>query len=199
MKPTYLYIKQHTITGLKYFGKTTKENPFSYNGSGKYWLKHIKKHGKNYVVTNWVQLFIDEKTLTDYALNFSIENDITNSVQWANLKEENGLDGGFRQHTEESKEKNRKKAIQRWKDGVYDVEKLRISRLGFKQPQSQKDSVSKALSKNWSATSPEGVTHSVNNLREFCKINNLDQGNMVKVSQGILKQHKGWKCIKIGA
>jgi len=35
------------------------------------------------------------------------------------------------------------------------------------------------------------------NLRKFCKDNGLDQGNMVKVSQGILKQHKGWKCVKV--
>ena len=25
-KPTYLYIKQHTVTGKLYFGKTTKDN-----------------------------------------------------------------------------------------------------------------------------------------------------------------------------
>lgn len=28
--PTYLYIKTHNQTGLKYFGKTTKD-PFKYN------------------------------------------------------------------------------------------------------------------------------------------------------------------------
>jgi hypothetical protein len=30
-KPTWLYIKQHTVTGLKYFGKTTR-NPEKYKG-----------------------------------------------------------------------------------------------------------------------------------------------------------------------
>lgn len=33
MLPTYLYVKQHTITGLKYFGKTIKD-PYVYPGSG---------------------------------------------------------------------------------------------------------------------------------------------------------------------
>ena len=28
--PTYLYIKEHSITGLKYFGKTTAKNPLKY-------------------------------------------------------------------------------------------------------------------------------------------------------------------------
>jgi hypothetical protein len=47
--PTYLYIKQHSITGLKYFGKTTKSNPYKYNGSGKYWIRHINKNGKEHI------------------------------------------------------------------------------------------------------------------------------------------------------
>ena len=47
----YLYVKQHSITGLKYFGKTTKIDPFLYKGSGKYWQRHIKKYGKNFIET----------------------------------------------------------------------------------------------------------------------------------------------------
>lgn len=35
-EPTYLYIKQHSITGKLYFGKTVK-NPEKYNGSGSPW------------------------------------------------------------------------------------------------------------------------------------------------------------------
>ena len=37
-KPTFLYIKQHTVTGKLYFGKTT-QNPETYLGSGTYWTK----------------------------------------------------------------------------------------------------------------------------------------------------------------
>jgi len=199
MKPTYLYIKQHKITKLKYFGKTTLKSPDEYLGSGKYWKKHIKKHGEKYVETLWYQLFTEKDDLIKYALDFSSKNNIVESEEWANLKFENGLDGGFDKHTIESNKKNSDKAKQRWSSGLYNVEKLRLSRIGFKQPESQKKSVSKALSKNWILTSPEGTSHNVNNLREFCKNNGLDQGNMVKVSQGILKQHKGWKCLKIGS
>lgn len=191
MKPTYLYIKQHSLTGLKYFGKTTKHHPDNYLGSGKYWKRHIKTHGEIHVKTIWFKLFENKDELIDYALTFSKENNIVESDEWANLKTENGLDGGFDKHTKESIEKNRQKAKQRWLNGVYNKEKLRQSRIGFKQPQSQKDSVAKALSKEWTITSPTGDIQKIINLKEFCRENNLDQGNLSRGS------YKGWKCSKI--
>ena len=33
---TYLYIKRHMQTGMMYFGKTSKKDPYTYNGSGVY-------------------------------------------------------------------------------------------------------------------------------------------------------------------
>lgn len=92
-KPTYLYIKQHNITGLKYFGKTVKSNVFHYKGSGKLWSRHLNKYGNN-VTTVWHQLFENKEELVAYATKFSIDNDIVNSDDWANLKIEDGLWGG---------------------------------------------------------------------------------------------------------
>jgi hypothetical protein len=191
MKPTYLYIKQHKITKLKYFGKTTKD-PNKYFGSGKHWIRHIKKHGLE-IDTIWYQLFTDEKEMVDFALKFSKDNNIVESSEWANLKEENGLDGGFDKGwwSEEQIEHNRKKAKERWANGVYDKEKLRLSRIGFKQPQSQKDTLSKKLSKEWLITDLHGNQFTIKNLRQFCRENNLDQGNLSRGS------YKGWKCVKI--
>ena len=93
-KPTYLYIKRHSVTGLKSFGKTTKSDPIKYTGSGVYWTKHIKKHGKENIVTDWYKLFTDIDELVEYALQFSISNNIVDSDDWANLQFECGLDGG---------------------------------------------------------------------------------------------------------
>lgn len=191
MKPTYLYIKQHSVTGLKYFGKTSKEDPITYLGSGKHWLKHINKHGQGYVETIWYQLFSNKDELTNFALTFSKENNIVESKDWANLKEENGLDGGFNKHTEESNEKNRLKAKERWSNGVYNTEKLRLSRIGFKQPQSQKDTLSEKLSKIWEVTTPTGDKLIIKNLRKFAIQNGLDQGNMSR------NRVKGWKAVKL--
>ena len=94
-------------------------------------------------------------------------------------------------YSTETLEKISENAKQRHKDGKYDYEKLRLSRIGFKQPQSQKDGVSKKLAKNWSITSPDGNTIIINNLRKFCRENGLDQGNMSA------NRCKGWKCIKL--
>lgn len=93
IKPTWLYIKQHNVTGLKYFGKTIND-PIVYKGSGKRWVNHIKKHG-NDVTTIWCQLFKDKETMVLYATSFSKEHNITESTEWANLMIEDGLQGGF--------------------------------------------------------------------------------------------------------
>jgi len=93
IKPTVLYIKQHSVTGMKYFGKTTKD-PYKYNGSGKHWRRHIKKHGKEYIITTRLfGPFTDKDALIEFALAFSRDNNIVESELWANQKPENGLDG----------------------------------------------------------------------------------------------------------
>ncbi len=95
ISPTCLYIKQHSITGLKYFGKT-KQDPYKYIGSGTRWLNHINKHGKEFVETLWVSNpYTDAKLIKEDALKFSIENNIVISNEWANLRPENGLEGGY--------------------------------------------------------------------------------------------------------
>ena len=92
-KPTYLYVKTHNITGLKYFGKTILDDVSKYKGSGVYWLRHIKKHGYD-VTTEIFGYFEDEIICKIAAIQFSIDNDIVKSKKWANLKEER-LDGGW--------------------------------------------------------------------------------------------------------
>ena len=88
----HLYIKEHVETGLLYFGKTTKD-PYTYYGSGKYWLRHIKKHGKKCVKTVWASSFEDEEACVEFATFFSEFYNIVDSDIWANLINENGLDG----------------------------------------------------------------------------------------------------------
>lgn len=104
----------------------------------------------------------------------------------------------IKNHTEETK-----KMISDSKKGKKQtpehIEKSRIGHLGFKQTDYQKQKAKECLSSNWLITDPTGKTFTIFNLREFCKKNKLDQGNMVKVSQGIIKQNKGWKCLKISS
>ena len=102
---TWLYIKQHNKTGLKYFGKTCRD-PLVYNGSGKRWLNHLRTHGKD-ISTIWCQEFDDKETLIEFALRFSVQHNIVESGEWANLILENGVDGSVvgTKHSEETKKK----------------------------------------------------------------------------------------------
>lgn len=122
-KPTYLYIKTHNITGLKYFGKTTKD-PQKYDGSGIKWLNHLNVHGKD-VKTDILGYYTDKEECLRIALEFSHKNNIVESSNWANLRVES-LDGGDTSNTENFKnwiprliQENKKRRW--WNDGVSQV------------------------------------------------------------------------------
>jgi hypothetical protein len=105
--PTYLYIKQHSVTGKLYFGKTIQD-PEAYLGSGLHWKNHIKKHGKEHVVTLWYCLFLDQESCTEFALSFSELHDIVDSDEWLNRILETGSDNSIGQtkgftHSKETK------------------------------------------------------------------------------------------------
>jgi hypothetical protein len=87
--PTWLYVKRHSLTGLKYFGKTISADPYIYNGSGKVWMRHIGKHGKEHIDTVWVCKFDNKIEITEFALAFSEIFDIVNLPEWANISPEN--------------------------------------------------------------------------------------------------------------
>ena len=107
--PTYLYIKKHNKTGLKYFGRTTRNDPVAYQGSGNYWGRHLKKHG-NDVSTMWYHLYDDKEIIKEEALAFSSSHNIVDSKEWANLMPEDGINGSVvgrktKPHSEETKRK----------------------------------------------------------------------------------------------
>ena len=89
-----LMIKTHNETGLKYlcyttaFGKEYDE----YLGSGKYWLRHLEKHGNNISTT----LIFETDSYDKFkilAREKSIELNIVDSPAWANLRIEDGQGG----------------------------------------------------------------------------------------------------------
>lgn len=150
-KPTYLYIKQHTITGLLYFGKTIQD-PVKYLGSGTYWLHHIKKHSQQYVITLWYDVFDNRDELIEFAEKFSLEMNIVKSNSWANLTKENGVDGhpkGYqpsdecreklrqvnlgKTHTEETKKKIGERSLGRNHSEATKL-MMRESKTGFSNP-----------------------------------------------------------------
>lgn len=64
----------------------------TYLGSGKYWKKHLATHGED-VSTLWCCLYDDENLLKEEAMSFSLSHNIVESQEWANLVNENGVDG----------------------------------------------------------------------------------------------------------
>jgi hypothetical protein len=191
-----LYIKTHKKTGLKYFGKTTKKDPHKYTGSGKYWLRHLKTHG-NDVYTEIVGTFESLKECTEFAINFSRLHNIVESTEWANLRMENGTDGapvGNCFSTETIKKMSESKKGKRPREYYVEIAKKNVGR---KQTDYQKQRARETMESAWVVTSPNGVSMNIVNLTKFCRENNLDQGNMVKVSKGIIKKHKGWTCYKV--
>jgi len=84
---------EHNVTGMKYFCKTTQLHCLSsYSGSGVYWKKHLKKHGKD-ILIGLLGVYYDEDRCRNAALEFSKQNNIVESEGWANLIYENGFDG----------------------------------------------------------------------------------------------------------
>lgn len=93
-KPTFLYLKQHSVTGKLYFGKTVSKDPSKYKGQGTYWNNHLNIHGKEYIDTVWFCLFTDIHELIKTAVNLQESMSIVHSGEFANFRIETGLDGG---------------------------------------------------------------------------------------------------------
>jgi hypothetical protein len=192
----YLYVKTHNQTSLKYFGKTTKKDPYKYKGSGKYWTKHLKVHG-NDVRTEIVGVFDSKLECTEFAIKFSKEHNIVESNEWANLRMENGVDGApiGNSFSLETIEKMRQSKVGKRPREYYVT--IAKKNVGFKQSDYQKQRVRETFEAAWVVTPPNGQPMNIVNLTKFCRENGLDQGNMVKVSKGLAKQHKGWTCKKL--
>ncbi|NBP02041.1 MAG: hypothetical protein EBU90_18305 [Proteobacteria bacterium] len=125
MKPIHLYIKTHNKTGLKYFGKTVSKDPYKYKGSGVYWNKHLEKHG-NDVSTEIIASFLDKNECKLFAKEFSIKNNIVESLEWANLKIEE-LDGGWT-HINSLSKQIRKQKYNEWWNSLSQEEQQKINR-----------------------------------------------------------------------
>lgn len=96
------------------------------------------------------------------------------------------------EHTEQSK-----KLISKMKKGIKQkpehIQKRVNSIKGFKQSEHQKKVAMETLSSLWLITNPLGDAFKIKNLRNFCRENGLDQGNLSRGS------YKGWKAVKLEA
>lgn len=113
-------IKTHNTTGLQYLCKTRQKDYEKYHGSGKYWKLHLKKHGYD-ISTKVLFQSNNLKEFSQKALEYSKILNVAESPDFANLKPENGLDGGdcithlTNDKLLQFKAKQRKIALMRWK------------------------------------------------------------------------------------
>jgi hypothetical protein len=147
----YLYVKQHQSTGLLYFGKTIKADPFKYKGSGVHWNRHLRKHGAD---INTIELwgFDNQEDCTRFALEFSEKHCIVESNEWANLVPESGMDGGApgRICSEDTKIKMRAAKLGR-KHTAETKAKMQAGRLGKKHTDETKAKLRKPKSEETKA------------------------------------------------
>jgi hypothetical protein len=219
--PTFLYIKRHKITGKLYFGKTTK-NPKVYKGSGTHWLRHIKKYGTEHIETLWYCLYNDRESIKEASLSFSKLWNIVESKEWLNMIEEDGIGNGLPPGHKKTEEHKKKISLSNmgkkpWSTGLKLPkefgEKISKSKIAAKKilTEQERKNVSEGTKKamqsaevkakcsaphikNWILTSPTGEIFHIKNLRQFCKENNLNSGNLVQVAKGRYSHIKNWKC-----
>lgn len=190
-KPTWLYIKQHTKTKLKYFGKTTQD-PLKYTGSGVYWNKHLKKHGKDSVKTLWVHLYDSEDELISDATAFSINHDIVRSTDWANLMEENGKTGGSTPVTID-----RCLKISESKRGKPRSESLKEKLSNVHKSIEHKLAISKSKSSIWKIIKiDDGTEIIVEHIKSWCNDNNLSYDMVLRYAKNN-KIYKNYLAIKL--
>lgn len=87
-----LLIKTHKKTRLKYLCYTRKKNHNEYLGSGTRWRYHLKKYGKE-IETELIFESEDLEQFKQIAIQKSLEYNVVNDDNWANIRIEQG-DGG---------------------------------------------------------------------------------------------------------
>jgi len=157
-RPARLYIKQCPHCGLKYFGKTIVEDIENYSGSGVYWTRHLEKHRVE-AVHLWNSNWYYDTSITRFSLKFSRMNKISESSNWANLIDENGLNGGDTSHLIDYSKcvENRRKTVSdpKWRETVLLEQKIKerkkktdpewINTIGKKRSEEQSKSVSATM------------------------------------------------------
>jgi hypothetical protein len=109
---------------MKYFGKTVSQNIEKYPGSGARWSNHLSKHNVE-PIHLWNSDWYYDTSISRFALKFSFMNRIVESDLWANMKPENGIDGGWERLNDGSE-----KHIERTRKGRKQADKIIKEKYG---------------------------------------------------------------------
>lgn len=210
-KIIYLYLKECPL-GLKYLGITT-QNPYTYRGSGKYWVNHLRanKITSKDLKTDILLESSDRDIIKFWSIYYSKFYNIVQSLEFANLINEEGEFSGISAtKSKESREKqaNKIRGISRPKHVrlaiskghlnkiVSDITKDKLRTINLGKKQSLKTRIKKSkypvlqIDKNTNKVIAEFPT-----LGYAQEITGFLKGNIVSAISGRLKTYKGfiWK------
>jgi hypothetical protein len=179
-------IKTHVLTGLKYLCKTSTDNPkkpFTYLGSGKYWKRHLKKHGRD-VQTQIIKICNTREELIKEGIYYSKLYDIVNSDSFANMIEERG-DGGptmFGRSITPEQNKKKSEALRKFHSSTT---------LEYKKWRNKINSV---CHEKYRYYTPEGIFTNTYTAAEACCCSNVTIFNRcVKDTNKPITSRKYWK------
>lgn len=160
-----LMLKQHNVTGLKYLCITKRQNYHAYTGSGKRWLNHLKKHGKDFT-TILLEETDDIDELSRMGEYYSDLFDVVHSDCFANLVKERGYvypeNNAFALMSEEQREeiyKQRKQKIKKFWDNLSEEERLtrkyKIRKFWSIITEEQNEIIKQKIKNTWANKSEE--------------------------------------------
>jgi hypothetical protein len=180
-----VYITTNLINKKYYFGKHQTNNlEDNYLGSGIALTRAIKKYGKENFKKEILFIFDNERDMYLKEIELITENVVNDSMSY-NINF--GGEGGM--HSKQTKEK---------------ISKSHLGKVCSPEHTKKLSEVLKRASKisgekralKWAIQFPDGTMQIVKGLKTFCKINNINSGNMFEVANGNRKQHKGFKVSK---
>lgn len=67
--------------------------------------------------------------------------------------------------------------------------------LGKRHSETTKAIMSKRKERNWTITTPTGITKQITNLKQFCTLHKLNPSSMIKMANNQqIKPYKGYRC-----
>lgn len=211
----YTYVVTHKATGKRYYGVRYARNC----SPSDLWVSYFtsSKTIKNIIAREGIAAFQSEVRRTFATIEDARvwEEKVIRRIKaatsplWFNMSEGNRLffsDCLGRTFTKRSKARMSASAKKRCPSTRTRSEttrsKMSESLAGHAVSDETRQKISQALSdpsripysKGWNITFPDGCVIQISNLSRFCSEHGLDKSNMVKVSRGKIRHHKGYRC-----
>lgn len=186
-----IYLATNRITGKQYIGYTQQSfhkrkiahKTKSKNGSKLYFHNAIRKYGwENF---DWQMIYEGDDALSKephYILKYET------NIRGYNMTSGGEGATGYK-HSVESKTKIGLRSL---------GNKNNIGKSGdWSKSTEERENIRKRMSETWEITTPSGEIITISNLHLYCEQNNLQVGNMWKVSKGLRNHHKYYTCKKV--